>query len=161
MKLTWDQYVAQLDRQAKEFGPGMVQAQRLAVRDAARLLRVKSLEPATGSSRGGVYTGAFARSWHAEDTETGAALVNDAGHAESVEYGRDPGSFPPLNELREWVQRKLGKSGAELDRVTYLIGRAIAERGIPGRYLVEGNLPAILMILARYEQRAMDKVFSK
>ena len=47
-----------------------------------------------------------------------------------LEYGRRAGTFPPVDVLREWVRRKLGITDKkEINRVAFLIGRKIKEKG--------------------------------
>jgi hypothetical protein len=47
------------------------------------------------------------------------------------EYGRQPGTFMPVDLLMLWVAFKFGFTDpAELDRVTFLVNRKIKERGI-------------------------------
>lgn len=51
-----------------------------------------------------------------------------------VEYGRRAGRFPPPIALGLWARRRLGLSDPRaLRRGTYLIGRAIARRGIAAK----------------------------
>jgi hypothetical protein len=72
--------------------------------------------------------------------------VDEAGNP--TEFGRRPGTkFPPVGELRTWVERTMGLTGSDAARVAYLIGRAIVKRGIrPKRPLgrsLEKNIPFI------------------
>jgi hypothetical protein len=55
--------------------------------------------------------------------------VDEEGN--ETEYGRRPGGkFPPLDQLRLWVERVISPPEKELDDVTFLVGRAIVRRGI-------------------------------
>jgi hypothetical protein len=57
----------------------------------------------------------------------------DPETGEETEYGRRPGAaWPNVDALKLWVERVLGISDErELDEVTFLVGRAIVQRGIP------------------------------
>ena len=68
-----------------------------------------------------------------------------------VEEGRRPGSVPPPEALRPWVERKLGVPSSESKGVAFLIARAIGRRGTPGRRVFERSAPAI--------RRFAEKVF--
>ncbi len=46
-----------------------------------------------------------------------------------LEFGRSPGSFPPVDVIREWVERKLGVSEDESKGVAFVIARKIANEG--------------------------------
>lgn len=82
------------------------------------------------------------------DSKTGSQVVAvRAKYANVVRLGRDPGSFPPLEPLRKWVSRVIGKQSylswsgenwnvQNLDQATYLVGKSIEEEGTdPDPYL--------------------------
>jgi hypothetical protein len=60
--------------------------------------------------------------------EEGERLVGEVGsaipYAKVVEYGRTPGWFPPVKDLKAWARRKLGD-----EHLSYVVGRAIKKRG--------------------------------
>lgn len=60
-------------------------------------------------------------------------------HAWYVERGRQPGArMPPLSSIEDWVMTKLQiPPGRERRSAAWMIGRAIARRGIPPRPFVE------------------------
>ncbi len=58
-------------------------------------------------------------------------------YAPFVELGREPGSFPAINPLREWVRRRLGLSGRDLRQATGAIAFSIKRRGIPPKPFVQ------------------------
>lgn len=67
----------------------------------------------------------------------GPELRNECPYAAVIEYGRRrmrPG--PPVAPIREWVRRKLGLTGRELESATFLIRRAIHVRGTPPKYIM-------------------------
>ena len=56
-----------------------------------------------------------------------------------VEYGRQPGKFPPMDAIKQWIQVKpiipdarTGKIPT-IDELTFLISRSIARSGIPAK----------------------------
>ena len=56
-----------------------------------------------------------------------------------VEYGRQPGKFPPVDAIKQWIQVKpiipdarTGKIPT-IDELTFLISRSIARNGIPAK----------------------------
>ena len=52
-----------------------------------------------------------------------------------MELGRKPGApGPPLAPIKEWVRRKLGLQGKELDSAAFLIRRKIHVKGIEPRH---------------------------
>jgi len=62
-------------------------------------------------------------------------------YAPVVELGRRAGSRqPPPGALDLWVKRILGVPEEEVRRVSFLVGRAIARRGIPGRFMFRDAL---------------------
>lgn len=80
--------------------------------------------------RAPVYTGQYRSLWSTELMDDGSVrVVNPQGDkGRALEYGGEPGQFPPLDELRTWVRRKIGPE--DVDSTTYLIGRSIEEEGI-------------------------------
>ena len=46
-----------------------------------------------------------------------------------LQFGRSSGSFPPVDVIREWVERKLGVSEDESKDVAFVIARKIANEG--------------------------------
>lgn len=46
-----------------------------------------------------------------------------------LDKGRSPGKFPPVQNLRDWVESKLGLSSKESKSVAFLIGRKMANEG--------------------------------
>ncbi len=81
----------------------------------------------------------------------GAALADGLGvagtvgsslnYALPVELGTKP-HFPPVEPLRDWVEKKLGVDPSRSGQVAFLIARKIAKRGTKG---------------ARYAGRALDE----
>lgn len=63
------------------------------------------------------------------DNGLGAKVVHPQGEkARALEFGGGEGEFPPVDQLRKWVRRKLDVE--DVDTTTYLIGRHIEQSGI-------------------------------
>lgn len=66
-----------------------------------------------------------------------------------VEYGRQPGKFPPLDVIKQWIQIKPvipdARSGKvpTVEQLTYLISRSIAMNGIPAKNYLGSTLEMI------------------
>ena len=79
-----------------------------------------------------VYLGAYKRGFKVVPPvgDRGAVLRNDTPYAAVTEWGRRPmRPGPPVAPIREWVRLKLGLSGDELERATFLIRRHIHIHG--------------------------------
>lgn len=69
-------------------------------------------------------------------------VLNVADYFQWVENGRNPGKFPPIAAIKQWIhdkpiipEERNGKLPTE-DQLAFLIGRKIAEEGIkPGNQL--------------------------
>lgn len=131
-----------LPRYYRRLGERMLPAMRRgAIRGALRA--VSTLQRAT-SAAGVFNTGYYKRAWTFSPIEDGARVYNQAPYAAVIEYGRRPGArFPPRNAIIDFAQRKLGLSRKEAERAAFPIARAIARRGIRGRFVLVGALPQI------------------
>lgn len=80
--------------------------------------------------RSPVYTGQYKALWETRKNEDGSvSIVNPQGDkGRALEYGGGAGQWPPLDELRQWVRRKIGPE--DVDTVTYFIGEKIESQGI-------------------------------
>lgn len=63
-------------------------------------------------------------------------------HNSAVEYGRDPGSMPPVSALEGWVRRKLKKRGREITSTSWAIAMSIKKNGIVARPYIRPSLQA-------------------
>lgn len=63
-----------------------------------------------------------------------------------VEEGRNAGKFPPISDIKRWIQTKpvlprpYNGSLPTIDQLAYLIARKISKRGIEGKHLLEESL---------------------
>ena len=46
-----------------------------------------------------------------------------------LDQGRKPGKFPPVQNIRDWVNSKLGIQGKQGNAVAFLVGRKLANEG--------------------------------
>ena len=61
-------------------------------------------------------------------------IVYSAPYADSVEFGRNPGSFPPIQPLIGWVMRKMGVRDVKRARsIAFAIANDIKKRGLMPR----------------------------
>lgn len=80
----------------------------------------------------------------------------------NIEQGRQPGKFPPIDSISEWVQVKniMPEQGdlpspPSIPQLNYLISRSIAENGIPARPILEESVSELLDGLYRDIQDAI------
>lgn len=77
--------------------------------------------------------GTYRRSFHAEDLPNGAVFYNSAPHAGVMEYGRRPGTFPPVKALTEWVRRKrIERDPKKAAGIAFAIALKMKREGWPG-----------------------------
>jgi len=79
-----------------------------------------------------VYTSEYRSLWTAQKNDDGTvSVVNPQGEkGRALEFGGGEGNWPPVDELRRWVDRKINPEQSELDSITYLVGRKIFQEGI-------------------------------
>jgi len=75
-------------------------------------------------------------------------LAMTATYGAPLEYGRKPGSFPPVDALEYWVIRKLGIT-EDSRSVAFLIARKIARVGTKGAFMFKEGLVAARPTLDR------------
>ena len=65
-----------------------------------------------------------------------ATIIYPAEYADNIEYGRHPGTQPPLEPLIKWCRRRLKLSDKEAEKTAWAIVTAIKQRGIaPTRFM--------------------------
>lgn len=59
-----------------------------------------------------------------------------------VDKGRKPGKFPPIKEIKKWIQKKRikGRGGISDDSLAFLIARSIKENGIDPTNVLEESI---------------------
>lgn len=94
-------------------------------------------------------TGALLQSGRIEKTENGVEIVYDSPTASFVEYGTEP-HFPPRENIKKWAMRKLGKSEAEAENISWAICKRIARDGTPPHPFIR---PAIKNVQKKLKAR--------
>lgn len=129
-------------------------------------------------------TGAYARSWKGLPHEQGAVIRNQQPYSGVIEEGRRPGqTAPPPDAIEAWVRRKLGSQitqqakalprrpgvkrkdqrEALIRQVTFLVGRKIAQQGIPAKRVLTDDVMVwrirefVLEEVEREIRRAIEK----
>lgn len=86
--------------------------------------------------------------------------VDESGN--DVEFGRRPGArFPNLGELRVWVERVISPPEEVIDEVTFLVGRAIARRGVKAKKPIGKAFNANREFINRQIDRGVAQTFDK
>jgi hypothetical protein len=81
---------------------------------------------------------------------------------ETIENGRAPGRFPPIDVISAWVGRKLAVTDLKSRRsVAFLVARKIALQGIPGKFVFRNTLQAMQPLIQRTGETVASKVASK
>lgn len=154
-------YEAQL---AKQFRPTLAKA--LLQASKFSLTHIRLVSAATVQN----YKGRYNRGWRSRMRGWGAVdIYNAARHADYVENGRRPGAKqPPLDVMERWVRDKIGVppsrdkqgrfSSAPYRAVAFLIARAIARRGIHGKFVMARSLPVVMGIFDKTILGAFDRV---
>jgi len=113
-----------------------------AVRTQCRTLGLALIQEEVTNARA-VDRGVYRRGWRYRSLDDGAELVNTAAHSANVEAGRRKGArMPPVESIQGWVHRKglvakgRNRKGRELS-MAWAVARAIAKRGIKGRWILK------------------------
>ena len=97
-------------------------------------------------------TFALKRSIHSDARPMSARIYSMKAYAMPVEYGRRKGSRPPpVRALMGWARRKLGNPN-----LAYPVAKAIARRGIKGRFFMKAAHQAI-MIKMPFQMKLVEK----
>lgn len=104
--------------------------------------------------------GAIARSFESRVTGLSARISSSLPEARPVEYGRHPGSaFPPPSALKNWA------ASHGLEGLEFVIARAIARRGIKGRFFKRRTVERLhqqeLPRLLRRAGAEIEKAFAR
>ncbi len=108
---------------------------------ASAALATEALVKTETSRKKAVNTGAYKSAWRAQQISADRwRVANAMPYAAVIEFGRRPGSFPPIGPIRLWAVRKLGISMEEASGVAFLIARKIARNGIAGRFVLQEQI---------------------
>lgn len=100
-------------------------------------------------------TGALAQSGHAQKVGDGIdvgffdSTGRNSGYAWFVEFGRRAGKFPPLDEIQQWVYKKLHMDEKASRSVGFMIARKIARFGTKPHPFFQ---PAVEKIMPKLEE---------
>jgi len=78
-----------------------------------------------------VYTGRYKNSITTNVINHKKAQVGtNLDYARNLEFGLGQGNWPPTDEIKKWVDRKINPSENNLDDVTFLVQRKIFQQGV-------------------------------
>lgn len=144
--------------------------QRRAMQESVEIGQEEIVER-TPTNRGRLRTGIHTFIAEAGSEIAGFVRTQPLAYAEVMEYGRDPGKFPPIDAIARWVHDKgIGgeirtisrgpRKGTEYlkrapksasRRIAFLIARKIAKEGIEGKFMFrDGGKAAEPAIRARW-----------
>jgi hypothetical protein len=78
-----------------------------------------------------------------------------------TEFGRRPGTFPNLSELRLWVERVISPPEEKIDEVTFLVGRKIQAQGIRPKRPIGNAFNRNKDFVNREIDRGVEEVFKQ
>lgn len=78
-----------------------------------------------------------------------------------VEFGRQPGSFPPPEALYTWVERVLGVEGPNVAGVAFLVARKIAREGTKGQFFLLRAFASSLTEIGGFFKAAGDRIIAR
>ena len=82
---------------------------------------------------GAVDTGHMLRSGNVNRKFLEKEIVYSAPYAVSVEYGREPGSMPPVQPIKKWLMRKFHMREKEAENTAWAIAKKIQKSGTRAR----------------------------
>lgn len=156
-------WLRDLGPQAERIGRGVLYKVAHKVRNRV-LQELRDAKPKKGHVYPAMDTGSLAKSYSVDMKERGgekvAVIGSNAVYAAAVEFGRNPGSMPPVSQLFGWVQRKVmgirglkGGKAETIEGVAYKIADSIARNGTdPHPHLI----PAF-----NIEGKKLDSEFAK
>lgn len=87
----------------------------------------------------------------------GSSLKGEV-YPEVMEFGRAPGSMPPVESLLRWVHLKIRPGLAQEERTAFLIARKIARVGIKGKKFMEQGFKKSQERVLGYFNQAMEEI---
>ena len=79
------------------------------------------------------------------------SIGTHTGYGLYIEFGRRPGTWPKVDDLKRWVRRNLKVNKKQLDWVTYNVGKKIYEKGTKAK-------PFLMPAFQREKKRIMFEV---
>lgn len=113
--------------------------------EEALLLLEREIKENTPVGAHGLLRGSITHQMRGQALSDGLGVAGIVGsslnYALPVELGTKP-HFPPLEPLRDWVEKKLGVDSKRAEHVAYLVARKIAKRGTKGARMAGNTLDA-------------------
>lgn len=78
-------------------------------------------------------TGAASESIHIEESGLFEWSIIGNAYLYWVNFGRQPGKWPNIAAIRQWVEVKNIGNGKDVNTIAFLIARAIKEKGTPAK----------------------------
>ena len=78
-------------------------------------------------------TGAASESIHVEESGVLEWSIIGNSYLYWVNFGRQPGKWPNIAAIRQWVEIKNIGNGKDVNTIAFLIARAIKEKGTPAK----------------------------
>lgn len=72
-----------------------------------------------------------------------SVIIYPVLYAEFVEFGRAPGSYPPISMIEGWAKRKLRVSPKEADKIKFAIAQKIKAEGIAPRPFLRNAVESV------------------
>ena len=180
---TLERYRRTVNREAykglKEVAKSAVDVMHAATRAAPPTHMPSSSAPVRGSrsklpamplvNNGAVASGRYLKAWKTKRMTLagvmGVLIYNTQVYAPNIEYGRKPGRMPPVQAIRQWLQKKFSLPYRQARKLAYPVAKKIAQRGIPGRKILTADRTADMLFFYLEEevqkaiQRAVRLVF--
>lgn len=152
-----------LDRLAAALtaAPDIVEEELIAAVTQASLLAKAEIRDRTPTSGAGTLRdsiGAMPVTIGAERIRGGVGTASP--YALPVETGSRP-HMPPANPIREWVYRKLGKRGKDLEETAEAIRWAIKHRGTPAHWMFRDGMAHVESQVREEIDAAADRALAR
>ncbi len=172
-----ERYRQEVNREAykglKDVAKSAVDVMQMAVRAAPPTHYPSSSAPVKGSrsklpamplvNNGAVASGRYLKDWKAKRMTMagvmGVLIYNTKVYAPNIEYGRKPGRMPPVQAIRQWLQKKFSLPYRQAKKLAYPVARKIAQRGIPGRKILTAERTADALFF--YLEEAVEKAIQR
>ncbi len=89
---------------------------------------------------------------------TVGSSLKDEVYPAVMEFGREPGTFPPVDSLLRWVHLKLRPPKEEEYGVALAVARKIYHRGIKGKKFLEEGWEKSKAQVQTYFAKALEKI---
>jgi len=104
------------------------------LRNASRILELKLKEAITRQDS--IATGELLNSVRVRVDDNGLVISMNE-YAQYIEEGRKPGTWAPVNAIRNWVRVKLNVPASQVNSVAFLVNRKIFLEGIKAKPFIE------------------------